>query len=1190
MALILVSTLMIPQSIMAGTQKPGQLEGQLISIQEAKENTGKRTFTGPTLKRVSFPLSGIGTGIIHFNGNFKPNKWDIGAVGDMSLMANNSLFAISANYQGDTYTRVLQRGGNQVFETQPTNSTRTNFNKQGTYFIGTTEVAGGSWDDAPTGSIVSDSFILPADCNKVTALVGGGNNINNLYLGLYTKSDHTLIGKLTGHNSDAMHLKTMPVSSTYANKEVYFRITDENSGGWGHIDVDNIQLKDSNNAIVVSDFINGDFETGDLTGWCLKSTGDFSTYPELEATFEYPLAKYEFKDDLMPLTATMDMFSPMIPLSADDSAVPSGVFTVTLTNGGDSDMEVSLLSTLANGLWGNDHQNVVSTDNYGTYITMSSIGFTDGTNQEGSLCLQTSEPNTTYSAGSESANALLTQVVNDTELNNKDSHTSNEKVGGLCTKITLASGETKELRYSWSWYFPHFKGKQLWGNDPTDISRRYCSLYNNVEEVMKDLVDRKDTLIDTTLLYHDTLYDTNLPYYVTDAVATTMDVLRSPTFYYTKNGDVYAWEGSCGSQGGGCCQGNCTHVYNYVEGMPHLFPSLARRWKEMDYDHNQRSSGWVNNRFNSVPAENSVHDYSHWMGPAFDGNAGSIVGAYREHLNSKDFTFLNNYWPKIKKQMNGMISECDPDENGMNSNGDYLTTYDEFIRGASTITTGQYHAALRAAEEMAKLMGEDDLAQRYRTIFEKGSKSLDQITFNGEYYEQVGGENKSFDYNSANMTDQLLAQAYAHLNGLGYLLDENHVRSAAHSIFKYNFFHDVPQSEIDDVAPGASPARYLQRAGEDLLFIARQPNGGTMTSTHGYTSEDMTGFSYKAATELIYEGYIDEAMAIVKAIRDRFDGIDFNPLDELECGCYYLRSMASYGVLLAATGIEKNGPAKTLGFNPNMKPEDLRAFYCNVEGWGTFQQSRSYVDNSLSQTNTISVAYGQQAINELALYIPEDLINPNNISVDVNIDGSPVSSTFEVDDNGIIIALPQGTIIDTNSTLNASITLDFDGKVSPTLSHDFNDGHIEEWTVVSGEWKNKGATIQGQGQDVWFMNDLEGSNFIFEADIKLNGGSSILRFRSTGDGSEGYAVALEPTDVKLYKFPYVPIDVAQIDNAMNTWHHLKIVAEGSTIKAYLNHDEEPIIEMQDSDFLTGHFGLGAYGDSEFDNIIITVVD
>ncbi len=51
-----------------------------------------------------------------------------------------------------------------------------------------------------------------------------------------------------------------------------------------------------------------------------------------------------------------------------------------------------------------------------------------------------------------------------------------------------------------------------------------------------------------------------------------------------------------------------------------------------------------------------------------------------------------------------------------------------------------------------------------------------------------------------------------------------------------------------------------------------------------------------------------------------------DPFNEPEFGDYYARHMLSYGMLIAASGLEKNGPQKMLGFNPPIQPETLHLY------------------------------------------------------------------------------------------------------------------------------------------------------------------------------------------------------------------------------------------------------------------------
>ena len=83
-----------------------------------------------------------------------------------------------------------------------------------------------------------------------------------------------------------------------------------------------------------------------------------------------------------------------------------------------------------------------------------------------------------------------------------------------------------------------------------------------------------------------------------------------------------------------------------------------------------------------------------------------------------------------------------------------------------------------------------------------------------------------------------------------------------------------------------------------------------------YWSETMTGFEYALAGLMISEGFFTEGERIVKAVRDRYDGENRNPWNEIECGSNYARSMASYALLPIYSGFSFDMTEKRIGFAP----------------------------------------------------------------------------------------------------------------------------------------------------------------------------------------------------------------------------------------------------------------------------------
>ena len=78
----------------------------------------------------------------------------------------------------------------------------------------------------------------------------------------------------------------------------------------------------------------------------------------------------------------------------------------------------------------------------------------------------------------------------------------------------------------------------------------------------------------------------------------------------------------------------------------------------------------------------------------------------------------------------------------------------------------------------------------------------------------------------------------------------------------------------------------------------------------------MHGFEYQAASHLIMHGLVKEGLAMVQAVRDRYDGERRNPWNEIECGSNYARSMASYALLNAYSGLKFDMVRQEIGFAP----------------------------------------------------------------------------------------------------------------------------------------------------------------------------------------------------------------------------------------------------------------------------------
>jgi non-lysosomal glucosylceramidase len=180
----------------------------------------------------------------------------------------------------------------------------------------------------------------------------------------------------------------------------------------------------------------------------------------------------------------------------------------------------------------------------------------------------------------------------------------------------------------------------------------------------------------------------------------------------------------------------------------------------------------------------------------------------------------------------------------------------------------------------------------------------------------------------------------------------------------------------------------------------------------GYFNECMNGFEYQAAGHMIWEGLAQEGLAVTRAVHDRYHASRRNPWNEVECGDHYARSMASYGVYLAACGYEYDGPRRHLGFAPKISPENFKCAFTSAEGWGSYSQNAE----SGKFTARITVRYGKLRLNSLALEFSDS--NAVRAAVGNNV----LSAKLVRDERRVLVTLAEAVEIPAGQTLEIHLS------------------------------------------------------------------------------------------------------------------------------------------------------------------------
>jgi len=777
-----------------------------------------------------------------------------------------------------------------------------------------------------------------------------------------------------------------------------------------------------------------------------------------EASFhgEYPFARIKFKDNTLPVRVSLRAWNPFIPLNVPDSSIPVAILEWTVANPSDKPMEVSVAAAIFNpvGTDGRSFGSILG-KNLNEYVEekefrglrLSSKKVKPEDVRYGTMALATTwkdlDVQTRWYRGGwwDNAHRFWDDFSDDGRVEPvTDAEPSSDRrsdVGDLVLHATIAPKKSATFPFFVTWHFP--KRQNYWNGEEQvrgKIMENYVAKqFKDAWDVASYTVRNLQRLDEQTRLWHRAFFESTLPGYVLDAVSSQASIIRTNTCMMLADGSFFAFEGC--DDDSGCCPMNCTHVWDYAQSVAHLFPSLERSMRETDFNNNTRPDG--NMAFRTLIP---LGDYLWGFKPAADGQMGCVVRAYREWKFSGDTEWLRSIWPNVKRALEYAWTKengWDPNKDGV-MEGEQHNTYDIEFYGPNTMMGSLYLAALRAGEEMARALGEEEKAKEYHTIYESGRKRMDKELWNGEWYihkvdvmpgisvpehlkspepvlceckESPGGYEASlgkgdvmpkYQYGVGCISDQLLGQWAAHVVGLGHLFDPERVKKAVHSIFLYNWRNPIGQHD--------NVQRVYALNDEAGLLLCSWPKGNRPALPFVYSDEVWTGIEYQVAGHLIYEGWLKEGLTIVKGVRDRYDGLRRSPWDEVECGHHYARAMASWSVLLALSGCEYDGVTKHIGFAPRITPEKFRSFFSTGSAWGTFSQRKTGRKHAVQ----IKVLYGEQTLKTLSLAYDGKPLR----DVSAKLEGKSLDVAVTTDNGKLVLSFPSPVEMRDGSVLDVA--------------------------------------------------------------------------------------------------------------------------------------------------------------------------
>jgi hypothetical protein len=208
------------------------------------------------------------------------------------------------------------------------------------------------------------------------------------------------------------------------------------------------------------------------------------------------------------------------------------------------------------------------------------------------------------------------------------------------------------------------------------------------------------------------------------------------------------------------------------------------------------------------------------------------------------------------------------------------------------------------------------------------------------------------------------------------------------AVFRHNFRADMSAHE--------SVQRTYALNDEAGLILCTWPRGGRERFPFPYCDEVWTGFEYQVAAHLMYEGLIDEGLAIVKGARARHDGVARNPWNEFECGDHYARAMSSWSLVLALSGQRYDGRSGGLTMRPLLNREDFRCVYTAADAYGVFSQRLGRSGLAVA----VDCRAGQVLLKEICLRWP-GRATPKSVEASLKLSGQGIPGACVIRDGQV---------------------------------------------------------------------------------------------------------------------------------------------------------------------------------------------
>ena len=683
-----------------------------------------------------------------------------------------------------------------------------------------------------------------------------------------------------------------------------------------------------------------------------------------------PFADVSFERDGLPLEIKLRAWSPLIPGNAKDSALPTAFFDFDIVNTGDRPMDIQILASCKNHAGYSQperqYKNTRIADGDFQAIVMGGDHLDSKAPDTGELCLASHHSDSTAYMGWAHQHPYYERLLREYPLPEHDdtvgrNSTKDEKLGrtkaDAACYVTIGRaghlegrGDSLQHGFSLSWHFPNLYGRP--SKEDPDFSMRYpCGLdtyegqwyagqFDNAEAVGRYAMAEHSRLHEASEHFHRVFFDSDLPEYVLDQVNSQLNTFRTST-WLTQTGLYGVLEGLSPHKPFAGIATTDVAMYGQIASSL-LFPELDRTtvdlWRKLQLDNGIVVHSVTCNSVNNAESELSGH--------RLDMPAQFVFQALRTALWSGDRDYLESVWPNAKKALAYVLRERDMNGDKLPDMEGIMCSYDNFpMFGVAPFVVSQWLAAVAAALNVARQLGDQAFIDEYEAYFEEGKETLEKTTWNGSYFKLYSDHQKDDPHGEDGcMIDQVIGEGCARQLGLPHVIDPEKTATAARTILRLN---------------------YNNRQG---LRNCQWPNDSFLRDISPNTWIDQantcwTGVELNFAAHLYHLGMHAEAEEIIRNVDERYQrwGLYF---DHQEFGGHYFRPMSALAIPNAFLGLSYDGA--TLSIAPARALPKGRWCFLLPGAYGTLHNG--------AKGSRLELRSGKSAAERIEIRIPGEAV------------------------------------------------------------------------------------------------------------------------------------------------------------------------------------------------------------------------